>query len=138
MKTHHMYGTREYIAWRNMKGRCLNPNDNRYHRYGGRGIRVCDRWLSFENFYADMGPSNGLTLERINVDGNYEPENCCWIPMREQGVNTSKTRFLNFAGKTQSVAQWARELGVKPQTISMRLNQYGWSVEKTLTKGKTK
>lgn len=136
MTKHRMFGTREYQAWANMKARCVNKKNVRYHRYGGRGIKVCDAWMgSFEAFYADMGPSNGMTIDRIDNDGDYSPENCQWVPMSEQAKKTSRIRLLSFNGKTMSVAEWARHLGVKPHTITMRLNAYGWSLEKTLSTG---
>jgi len=135
MKTHQMTGTKEYSAWQNMKKRCTDPNNSRYHRYGGRGISICDRWMDFENFYSDMGACNGMSLDRIDNDGNYEPSNCQWIPLPDQGKKTSRIRTLSFRGETLSIADWARRIGVKPHTISMRLNSYGWSVERALTKG---
>ena len=136
MTTHHMFGTPEYSSWASMKARCLNENNSRYHRYGSRGIRICDRWLSFEGFYADMGPRPpGFSLDRIDNDGHYEPGNCAWIPMRDQGRKTCRIRNLTHNGVTRSIAEWARHLGVKPHAISMRLNKYGWTVEKALSTG---
>ena len=89
---HHRKGERgsEYIAWDNMKRRCQNPNNKRYSDYGEREIKVCERWQDFCNFLADMGlkPSAGLTLERMDNDGNYEPNNCCWATREEQRANT--------------------------------------------------
>lgn len=136
MKTHKMCGTREYQAWQNMKSRCLNPANSRYHRYGKRGISVCKRWAdSFENFYADMGACNGMTIERIDSNGNYEPGNCKWIPFSDQGKNTCRIRYLEFMGSKKSIAEWSRDTGIKATTITQRLNAYGWSVERALTKG---
>lgn len=82
-----------YISWYGMKARCLNPNHSRYQYYGGRGIKVCDRWLIFKNFLEDMGIRlNGMTLERVNNDGNYEPSNCKWATWSEQMNNQSKRK----------------------------------------------
>lgn len=135
MKTHQKYGTRAYWAWANMKSRCFNPNNIRFHRYGERGITVCDRWMSFESFYADMGDCPpGMTLDRIDNDGNYEPGNCRWATVREQSQKTSRIRFLTFNGETLSLAEWARRLGIRANTLTMRLNTYGWPLEKALTK----
>jgi len=123
-----------------MKDRCLNPKDKRYHRYGGRGITVCKRWLNFEGFSQDMGATykNGLTLERINNNGNYTPSNCVWIPFAEQAKNRSDTVFIEWNGKRQCMRDWERELGFNKGTLRMRLRRYGWSVERALsTKAKS-
>lgn len=132
---HGMTDSREYRIWSHIKDRCYNPNDKSYHRYGARGISICDRWLnSFENFYADVGEiPHGLTLDRIDNDGNYEPENVRVAPPRIQANNRANNRVLTFNGESLTLAQWSRKTGIRYVTLSQRLNAYGWSVEKTLT-----
>lgn len=87
---HGMVNTREYTIWAGMVKRCTNPNNKKFHYYGGRGIKVSESWLSFENFYNDMGDSNGLTIERVDNDGNYCKENCIWADMKVQSANRRK------------------------------------------------
>ena len=116
-----------------MKSRTTNPKNIGYHRYGGRGIRVCERWLKYENFKADMGePPEGMTLERIDNNGPYSPENCRWATRTEQNNNTRSNRMLTFRGKTQTIMQWAREIGVSFQVLWYRIAR-GWSVDRALT-----
>lgn len=120
---------RERQSYMQMRQRCLNPNNNRYARYGGRGIRICDRWLeSFDNFYADMGPRpQGTSIERRDNDGDYEPNNCRWATPKEQSNNMSRNRYLEHKGKRQTLAQWCRELGLDKGTIRARLRR-GWTM----------
>lgn len=116
----------EYISWQSMKKRCLNPNYHTFHRYGGRGIKVCERWLckvGFQNFMDDMGKSCGLTLDRINNDGNYEPENCRWATRAIQSQNSSRPKLLDFNGEIKSISQWSRVLEIPRTTISSRLKR---------------
>lgn len=110
-----------------MKSRVLNPKNARWHRYGGRGIRLDPSWLSFEQFLKDMGPRPSLShsIERRNNNGNYEPGNCYWATRREQQNNMRQNVRLEFQGKTQTVAQWSRETGLKTGTIRARLRR-GW------------
>jgi hypothetical protein len=132
--THGKSKTREWRIWASMKARCNNPNNEAFENYGGRGISVCKRWEeSFEAFWEDMGPrpSDSHSIDRINNDGNYEPGNCCWTTNTVQCRNRRSNRLLTFNGKTQSVAEWADELGIKSQVIANRLRR-GWSVEATL------
>jgi hypothetical protein len=117
-----------------MKQRCSNKKNKRFNRYGGRGITVCARWrTSFEAFLADMGPRPlGLTIDRVNNDGDYEPGNCRWATPREQTWNFSRNRLLTFNGESLPIAQWAHRLGFKRSAIGARL-QRGWSVERALS-----
>lgn len=125
--------TPTYRTWVNMINRCSNPKTIHYHNYGGRGIKVCDRWLKFENFLEDMGekPKN-TTIERIWNDGNYESGNCRWATYKEQNNNRRSNHFLTFRGKTQTIAQWSREIEVNGSTLFDRINN-GWTVERALT-----
>lgn len=121
-RTHGFAGTREYGSWISMTRRCTNQDDVSYHRYGGRGITICKSWESFENFYNDMGDRpKGMTLDRINNNGNYEPENCKWSTHIEQCGNMSKNTLLSANGKTQCIEVWAREIGVSGNSIRYRL-----------------
>jgi hypothetical protein len=122
-----------YESWKSMRKRCNNPRATRYERYGGRGIKVCARWDSFVNFLADMGEMPlGHSIERLDRDGDYTPENCIWIPRNKQQANRSMCHRVTFNGKTQTYADWERELGLYKGAIYSRLS-YGWSLEKALT-----
>ncbi len=131
--THRMAGSREYNSWREMKTRCCNEKSRNYKYYGGRGITICDRWLnSFQNFYEDMGEKpKGLTIERINNNGNYKPSNCRWATRKEQGNNKRNNHILNCGRLSLTVAQWARILDIKAHILYTRIYR-GWSVERTL------
>ena len=126
---------RIYSIWVGMKDRCTNPNSVNWPNYGGRGIKLCERWLKFETFYEDVGdpPSDKHTIDRKNNDGNYEPRNVKWATMTEQASNRRSSNIIMFNGKSLTVTQWARELGIKRITISNRLNLYGWSIKDALT-----
>ena len=179
---HGMTNTPEYSAWSDIKTRCHNSNRPEYPRYGGRGIKVCDRWLeSFDVFLADMGPrlSNQHSIDRINNNGNYEPGNCRWATNKEQVRNRRNTVKITIDGNCKSLAEWCEEYncslaaaryrrkkgltgeaiflsqvktisfngivdtfsgwskrtGIKPNTISMRVNKYNWPIGKALTIG---
>lgn len=127
---HGMCGTRTYNSWNNMKRRCLTRKE-----YVDKGITVCDRWNSFENFLADMGERpEGTTLERKENDKGYSPENCIWATAHDQTRNRDSNVELTFNGKTQVVTDWATELGIPKGTLYMRVRR-GWSVERTLSTG---
>lgn len=126
----------EYRVWENMRNRCLSPRNHAYARYGGRGIRVCPQWDSFQRFLGDMGPrpSASHTLDRIDNDLGYGPDNCRWATRVEQQRNKRNTHWLTCWGRTQSLAAWAEERGIKAGTLSLRL-QKGWPAEQALDTG---
>jgi hypothetical protein len=127
-RTHGKRRTAEYRIWSLMKYRCLNPDAVGFCWWGGRGIGVCERWLKFENFYADMGdrPSLKHTLDRIDNDGDYEPGNCRWVLRSVQANNKRNNVVLTIDGVSQTVAQWARQAGFSEFAIHKRLKR-GWS-----------
>ncbi|EKQ70400.1 hypothetical protein OsccyDRAFT_0687 [Leptolyngbyaceae cyanobacterium JSC-12] len=127
--------SRMYKCWLDMKARCTNPNNKFYKDYGGRGIKVCERWLnSFENFKEDMGemPDN-LTIERIDFNKDYEPGNCKWATYTEQARNTSRNRLITYKGETKCLAEWAETLGMTYQTLNTRINKHKWDIERAFT-----
>jgi hypothetical protein len=136
-KRHGQAGQRpspEWNAWQGMKGRCYCPNTTQFSRYGGRGITVCDRWRDdFGAFLADMGPkpTPAHELDRIDSDGNYEPNNCRWATRTQQSRNTARNRFIEFLGERLCVAEWAERLGVPYERLLGRLER-GWPIEQAL------
>jgi hypothetical protein len=105
----------EYYIWYRIKSRCNNPKDEKFINYGERGIRMCERWLnSHKNFIADMGyrPSLKHSIERIDVNGNYEPNNCKWATYKEQANNTTRNVFIFFEGKSFTLKQFSEKLGI--------------------------
>jgi hypothetical protein len=121
----------EYASWRDMHTRCENPNHNSCERYGGRGITICERWNSFENFLADMGPkpSPKHQIDRIDNDGNYEPSNCQWATRTEQANNRCSNRLLTVDGRTQTFAQWEREANIPSARLHYYITRRGFSLE---------
>lgn len=135
-RTHGLSKSRLYILWAHMKARCDTPSQPMYYNYGGRGIRYCDEWknfIPFREWALKNGYRENLSLERIDVNGNYEPNNCKWIPKSEQAWNKTTSHLLTAFGKTQCIGQWAKESGIKYDTIERRINMYGWSVEDAVT-----
>ena len=120
-----------------MKRRCYNKNCSDYPRYGGRGIIVCSEWQSFKGFLNDMEKTfkKGLTLDRINNNGNYELKNCRWTTRKIQAINRRNTKFFEFNGLKKTLTDWAKYIGIKRSTIAQRFYVYKWSIEKCLTKG---
>lgn len=116
-----------FRSWLGMRSRCGHHYDKAFERYGGRGIKVCERWRVFENFLADMGPRPpGTSLDRIDVNGNYEPGNCRWATVFQQQRNTRRTRYLTVDGVKRSLAEWAEVTGISRITIQARL-RHGWT-----------
>lgn len=132
-KSHGMEGSRIYNIWAGMKQRCSNPDSHAYARYGGRGIRVCDRWQDFAPFLADMGEApRGKTLGRIDNDGPYSRENCRWETPKQQSRNRWNTAFVVWRGEKRAVADVADECGMPLVLVRNRL-AVGWSIEKAVT-----
>lgn len=126
--------SRTYTIWINMRNRCSDPKNKRWSRYGGRGISVCERWQSFENFLADMGEATaGLTLERIRVNEGYSADNCKWATHKEQANNMTNNRRLAFDGENLTIAEWNERIGISYTALYQRINSSKWSVEKALT-----
>lgn len=133
-RTKHGYTSHPlYNQWNLMKDRCSNPNNKSYKHYGKRGISVCERWLEFSNFAEDVSPRpKGAQLDRINNEGDYEPDNCKWVSPRENCNNRSSNRAVTFRGKTKTVSEWARSTGIKYRVLLARLDS-NWSVPRALT-----
>jgi len=139
MVTHHGHAadekqSAEYRTWHGIKDRCSRPKNRNYHRYGGRGITMCDKWKnSFENFLADMGerPSDQHSIERKDNDGNYEPDNCIWATREDQDNNRSDCVFIEFDGLRMTLSQWGRHLNISRGTINAR-RRNGWTDEQII------
>jgi hypothetical protein len=136
-KTHgHTRGKKfspEYHSWASMITRCENPKSWKYSNYGGRGITVCERWHTFDNFLADMGPRPaGMTLEREKVNEGYSPENCIWATRLRQSNNTRRNTILEYEGRKRTVSEWATEFGLTYNTLLARVHRLKWPVERAL------
>lgn len=130
VRKHGISGSRIYNVWRGMRQRCESPSHNAYHRYGGRGIYVCQRWQSFENFLADMGqPAPGMTIERVDNDGPYSPENCRWASRAEQASNRAVNRNITWNGETLNLSQWSERTGIHRNTLERRVD-LGWPLDR--------
>lgn len=128
--------TSEYRAWINMRQRCFNERHSSYKYYGGRGITICDRWKSFQNFISDMGmkPSSKHSIDRINNDGNYEPTNCRWATDLEQQNNSRQCRNIVYLGQQMTIMEAIRAAGSVPKkyAVLQRINQLGWDLSRAV------
>lgn len=128
--------SRLYHIWEDMKARCFNPKNSRYHSYGGRGITVCENWkndyLAFHNWAHANGYSETLTIERNNVNGNYEPGNCSWATQKQQGNNRSTNVRIEWNGQTKTLMEWANHLGFQYHVLKNRLKRK-WTIERAFT-----
>ena len=126
-----------YNTWRAMKSRCYNKNDKSYKWYGAKGIIVCDEWkdsyISFKQWALDNGYKDGLTIERIDTNGNYVPNNCCWKTILEQANNRSDNINITYNGETKTLKQWSKQIGIPYQTLQFRISDSGWDVERAFT-----
>lgn len=139
---HGLTGTRVYKTWESMKARCYNPNDGKYPNYGGRGIKVCDEWLHDAGAFAKWAYENGFdeskhqteqSLDRIDVNGNYCPENCRFTDAKTQSRNKTNNFWIEYNGLRLTLAEWSERTGLKEGTIRYRLRK-NWSVEDALTR----
>ena len=133
--THGKSGTRIYHIWQKMKQRCYNEHIDGYKYYGGRGIIICDEWRNNFEFFYKWSISNGYTdkktIDRIEVNGNYEPSNCRWVTSKEQANTRRSNRIINYKGESKSMKQWADEKGIGYNALCIRIKK-GWSIEKAL------
>lgn len=131
---HGMTGSREYQAWGNMRRRCMDKNAPYWKYYGGKGIKICERWSSFTAFFEDMGRCpDGFTLDRVDSSKDYEKSNCRWATQKQQMRNTSWNRMIEHNGQTKCLSEWAADLGLQVPTLSARLNRLKWSIEKAFS-----
>ena len=135
--THNLTHHKLYWVYQNMKNRCYRTSDRHFNDYGGRGITVCDEWLEdFLNFYSwaiNNGYQEGLEIDRIEVNGNYEPSNCRWITHKEQQFNKRNNKRFYYNGKNLTLPEWSEILHISPDTLFSRIYKRGWSVERALT-----
>lgn len=138
--THNQSKSRLYIIWRFMKSRCRNPNDCNYYLYGARGIDYCDEWEDFETFrkwaisagYDEKAPRGVCTLDRADVNGNYNPQNCRWVDAKTQAINRRDNNLVTANGDTKTIAEWAEEKGINYYTLWDRIMRRKWDVDRAL------
>lgn len=138
---HGLSNTRLHGVWTNIINRCTNPKSNEYRYYGGRGITVCDEWRNsfqafydwaYANGYDENAPHGKCTIDRIDNDKGYSPDNCRWVTIKQNSRNTRKNRILEFNGEKHTLSEWTEIIHIPSNTLTERLKR-GWSIEKTLT-----
>src|SRR5699024_7354378 len=130
-KIHGKWDHKIYAVWRDMKQRCLNPNNQQFDNYGGRGIEIYEDWMVAKHFIEwakNNGYKDGLSIDRIDVNGNYEPRNCRWVSMSVQRNNKGTNRVIEYDGKRKTIKEWSRKTGVNHETIRRRLGD-GWNTK---------
>lgn len=134
---HNLSDSRIYKIYKGIIKRCYKSNDPAYKNYGGRGIKVCDEWLkdfmSFYNWAINNGYKEDLTIDRIDVDGNYEPSNCRWVNKKIQSRNTRRNHYITYNGETHCISEWAEITNLPQSAIKHRINRDKWSIERALT-----
>ena len=134
---HGLDGNKIYHVFNSMKSRCYSQKNKSYPVYGGRGIKICEEWLNdvtvFHKWAIENGYKEGLTIDRIDVNGDYEPNNCRWITHKEQSYNLRSNKYITYNGRTQTICQWADELNIQRATLCHRIYVAKWSIEKALT-----
>ena len=136
MTTHGMSNSKIYRVWRGIINRCENPNHKDYARYGGRGVRVCDEWKTFDGFYKwaqGSGYAEGLQIDRTDNDGDYRPDNCRWITQLENENNRRDTVFIEYNGERISLSNLARKTGINRSTLYDRLFKYGFTLQEAIS-----
>lgn len=132
--THGMSSTNIYRRWQCMISRCHNKSDDGYYLYGARGIKVCESWHKFENFYEDMGDApKGRSLDRIDNNKDYSPENCRWATYKQQSRNKRNNRLITFNGATKTMMEWGEITGLGWDRLRGRIDKCNWSIEKAMT-----
>lgn len=131
---HGMSHSPEYVVWASMLSRTRYPSHGSFANYGAKGIGVCDRWQEFVHFFADMGPrpSPAHSIERVDNDRGYEPDNCRWATLQEQRRNMRQNRHITVDGVTRIATDWARDFGINPNTFLSRLD-HGWEIHRALS-----
>lgn len=138
LKTHGLTNSNKKLhwVWAAMLQRCRNPKSKDYKDYGARGITVCESWHEFENFYnwaLSSGYKHGLTIDRIDTNGQYEPENCQWTDLKQQMNNQRRTIIIEWKGVRKPLTQWAEEVGINYRTLKARIKTYKWDIDRAMT-----